>query len=67
VIITVAAILMVAFFLVGMHVAAALGLIGVALMVIFSDRPLLDVLGQIGWNVNSSFVLLYRGKCQTPA
>jgi C4-dicarboxylate transporter, DctM subunit len=58
VIITVAAVLMVAFFLVGMHVAAALGLIGIALMLIFSDRPLLDVLGQIGWNVNSSFVLV---------
>ena len=57
-ILTVAAILMLVFFLVGMHVAAALGLIGVALMLIFSDRPLLDVLGQIGWNVNSSFVLV---------
>jgi tripartite ATP-independent transporter DctM subunit len=58
VILSVAAILMTVFFTVGMHVAAALGLIGVALMVIFSDRPLLDVLGQIGWNVNSSFVLV---------
>jgi C4-dicarboxylate transporter, DctM subunit len=58
VIITVAAVLMVAFFLIGMHVAAALGLIGVILMLVFSDRPLLDVLGQIAWNVNSSFVLV---------
>jgi tripartite ATP-independent transporter DctM subunit len=53
-----AASLMAVFFLVGLHVAAALGLIGIALMLIFSDRPLLDVLGQIGWNVNSSFVLV---------
>src|SRR3712207_6673621 len=57
-ILTVAATFMTVFFLVGMHVAAALGLIGIALMLIFSDRPLLDVLGQIGWNVNSSFVLV---------
>ena len=57
-ILTVAVILMLVFFTVGMHVAAAMGLIGIALMVIFSDRPLLDVLGQIGWNVNSSFVLV---------
>ena len=49
----VAAILMIAFFLVGMHVAAALGLIGVALMLLFSDRPLLDVLGQVGWNAGA--------------
>jgi tripartite ATP-independent transporter DctM subunit len=53
-----AAVLMTLFFLAGLHVAAALGLIGVSLMVGFSDRPLLDVLGQIGWNVNSSFVLI---------
>jgi len=58
VILTVAAILMVVFFLIGMHVAAALGLIGVILMLVFSDRPLLDVLGQIAWNTNSSFVLV---------
>ena len=57
-ILTVAAILMVVFFLIGMHVAAALGLIGVILMLVFSDRPLLDVLGQIAWNTNSSFVLV---------
>lgn len=53
-----AAILMMVFFMVGLHVAPALGVIGVALMVVFSDRPLLDMLGQIAWNVNSSFVLV---------
>ncbi len=57
-VLTVAAVLMVVFFLAGLHVAAALGLIGISLMVIFSDRPLLDMLGQIAWNVNSSFVLV---------
>jgi C4-dicarboxylate transporter DctM subunit len=53
-----AAVLMTVFFMVGLHVAPALGVIGVVLMVVFSDRPLLDMLGQIAWNVNSSFVLV---------
>jgi C4-dicarboxylate transporter DctM subunit len=57
-ILTMAAVLMTLFFMVGLHVAAALGVIGVTLMVVFSERPLLDMLGQIAWNVNSSFVLV---------
>jgi tripartite ATP-independent transporter DctM subunit len=58
VILATAAVLMTVFFMVGLHVAPALGVIGVVLMVAFSDRPLLDMLGQIAWNVNSSFVLV---------
>jgi tripartite ATP-independent transporter DctM subunit len=58
VILATAAVLMTLFFLIGLHVAPALGVIGVVLMVAFSDRPLLDMLGQIAWNVNSSFVLV---------
>ena len=50
--------LMIVFFLAGLHVAGALGLIGMILMYLFSDRPLWDMLGQIAWNVNSSFVLV---------
>src|SRR5918995_5125008 len=57
-VLSVAAGLMTAFFLAGLYVAAALGLIGVLLMYVFSDRPLWDMLGQIAWNVNSSFVLV---------
>ena len=49
-----AAVLMLVFFLAGLHVAGALGLIGIVLMYLFSDRPLWDMLGQIAWNVNSS-------------
>jgi len=49
---------MIVFFLAGLHVAGALGLIGMILMYLFSDRPLWDMLGQIAWNVNSSFVLV---------
>jgi C4-dicarboxylate transporter, DctM subunit len=54
----VACALMVLLFLLGLNVASALGLIGMALMYLFSDRPLWDVLGQIAWNVNSSSVLV---------
>jgi tripartite ATP-independent transporter DctM subunit len=54
----VAAALMIVFFFAGLHVASALGLIGMILMYLFSDRPLWDMLGQIAWNVNSSFVLV---------
>ena len=54
----VAAVLMLLFFLAGLHVAGALGLIGIALMYVFSDRPLWDMLGQIAWNVNSSSILV---------
>ena len=54
----VAAILMTVFFAIGLHVATALGLIGVTMMHFFSDRPLLDMLGQIAWNANSNFILV---------
>jgi C4-dicarboxylate transporter DctM subunit len=54
----VAAVLMAVFFAVGLHVATALGLIGVTMMYFVSDRPLLDMLGQIAWNTNSNFVLV---------
>jgi tripartite ATP-independent transporter DctM subunit len=39
-------------------VAGALGLIGIILMYLFSDRPLWDMLGQIAWNTNSSSILV---------
>ncbi len=45
-------------FLAGLYVATALGLIGMSLMQIFSDRPLWDMLGQIAWNTNSNFILV---------
>src|SRR4029453_4058279 len=53
-----AAVLMLVFFLAGLHVAGALGLIGITLMYLFSDRPLWDMLGQIAWNTNSSSILV---------
>jgi C4-dicarboxylate transporter, DctM subunit len=54
----IASVLMLVFFLAGLHVAGALGLIGIVLMYLFSDRPLWDMLGQIAWNVNSSSILV---------
>jgi tripartite ATP-independent transporter DctM subunit len=54
----VAGILMGVFFLAGLYVATALGLIGMSLMQVFSDRPLWDMLGQIAWNTNSNFILV---------
>jgi len=57
-ILAVASVLMILLFLAGLHVASALGLIGMALMYLFSDRPLWDMLGQIAWNVNSSSILV---------
>jgi tripartite ATP-independent transporter DctM subunit len=57
-VLTVAGILMTIFFLAGLYVATALGLIGMSLMQLFSDRPLWDMLGQIAWNTNSSFILV---------
>ena len=57
-ILAVASVLMILLFLAGLHVASALGIIGMALMYLFSDRPLWDMLGQIAWNVNSSSILV---------
>lgn len=54
----VAAILMTIFFMAGLYVSTSLGLIGMSLMQIFSDRPLWDMLGQIAWNTNSNFILV---------
>lgn len=45
-------------FLFGMHVAAALGLLSLTLMLFFSDRPMWDMLGLVAWNTNTSFVLV---------
>jgi tripartite ATP-independent transporter DctM subunit len=54
----IAAILMLAAFLLGLHVASTLGLLSVTLFAWFSDRPILDLLGLIAWNANTSFVLV---------
>jgi tripartite ATP-independent transporter DctM subunit len=54
----VATVVMVAAFLIGLHVASTLGLLGLSLLSIFGDRPMWDLVGLIAWNTNTSFVLV---------
>jgi tripartite ATP-independent transporter DctM subunit len=54
----VATVVMIAAFMIGLHVASSLGLLGVSLMAVFADRPLYDMLGLVSWNTNTSFVLV---------
>ncbi len=54
----VATVVMLAAFLLGLHVASSLGLLGVSLMSVFGDRPLWDLLGLVAWNTNTSFILV---------
>jgi tripartite ATP-independent transporter DctM subunit len=54
----VAMVVMLAAFLVGLHVATTLGLLGLSLLSLFGDRPLWELIGIIAWNTNTSFVLV---------
>jgi len=54
----VASVLMLVAFLLGLHVAATLGILSFSLMYFFSDRPLWEILGLVAWNTNTSFVLV---------
>jgi C4-dicarboxylate transporter DctM subunit len=54
----VASALMLAAFLLGLHVASTLGMLSVFLMCVFSDRPMFEMLGLIAWNANTGFVLV---------
>jgi tripartite ATP-independent transporter DctM subunit len=45
-------------FLFGIHVAAALGMLSLLLMQVFSDRPLWEMTGLIAWNVGTTNVLV---------
>ncbi len=49
---------MLAAFLLGLHVASSLGLLGLSLMSTFGDRPLWALVGLIAWNTNTSFILV---------
>ncbi|MCS7207048.1 MAG: TRAP transporter large permease subunit [Dehalococcoidia bacterium] len=50
--------LMLVFFLLGLYVAVALGLIAFTLMFFLSDRPVWESVAQIAWNVNVNVVLV---------
>jgi C4-dicarboxylate transporter, DctM subunit len=54
----VAMLVMLAAFMIGLHVASTLGLLGLSLLSLFGDRPLWDLAGIIAWNTNTSFVLV---------
>ena len=54
----VASVLMLVAFMLGLHVAATLGILSFSLMYFFSDRPLWEMLGLVAWNTNTSFVLV---------
>jgi tripartite ATP-independent transporter DctM subunit len=54
----VATVVMLTAFLLGLHVASSLGLLGLSLLSVFGDRPLWDLVGLVAWNTNTSFVLV---------
>jgi len=57
-ILSVVAVSIVVLFLLGIHVAVALGIISFALMYFFSDRPLWEMTALIAWNVGTTNVLV---------
>lgn len=56
--IAVAFTLMGAFFMAGLYVAGALGVLALVLMYIFSDAPLWNIMGNRAWETNTNFVLV---------
>jgi C4-dicarboxylate transporter DctM subunit len=51
-------ILLILLFVAGSYVAAAIGIVGLTLLTVFTDRPLWDITGIMAWNVNTTEVLL---------
>lgn len=45
-------------FAIGLHVFVTLGMSGMALAAMFSDRPILSILGEISWNTTTNVTLL---------
>lgn len=50
--------LMGAFFMMGLYVAGALGVLSLVLMYFFSDAPLWNILGNKAWETNTNFILV---------
>jgi tripartite ATP-independent transporter DctM subunit len=50
--------LMLLTFLLGLYVAAALGVLSLGLLAVFSDRAMWGMFGLITWNTNTNFVLV---------
>ena len=56
--ITTAFALMGAFFMVGLYVAGALGVLSLVIMYFFSDAPLWNIMGNKAWETNTNFILV---------
>ena len=50
--------LMGAFFMVGLYVAGALGVLSLLIMHFFSDAPLWNIMGNKAWETNTNFILV---------
>ncbi len=46
------------FFLIGLYVAGALGVLSLVMMEVFSDAPLWNILGNKAWESNTNFILV---------
>jgi len=57
-ILTSAFVMMGVFFMVGMYVAGAIGLLSLLLMYFFSDAPLWNILGNKAWETSNNFILI---------
>jgi C4-dicarboxylate transporter DctM subunit len=56
--ITVAFLMMGGFFMIGLYVAGALGVLSLILMYFFSDAPLWNIMGNKAWETNTNFILI---------
>ena len=56
--ITSAFLMMGGFFLIGVYVAGALGVLSLILMYAFSDAPLWNIMGNKAWETNTNFILI---------
>lgn len=56
--ITTAFIMMGGFFMVGLYVAGALGVLSLVMMYFFSEAPLWNIMGNKAWETNTNFILI---------
>ena len=56
--ITTAFIMMGGFFMIGLYVAGALGVLSLVIMYFFSEAPLWNIMGNKAWETNTNFILI---------
>src|SRR3954467_11157213 len=54
----IACIVFVIFFVAGVHIAAALGVFGLLIGLIYSDRPFWIFSGEVFWSISSNFIFV---------